>query len=149
MTNKVSRPKTVLLVEDDEDDQFFFIEALSAIENAALYDVVNNGKEAMDRLEGSVIHPDFIFMDVHMPVMNGIECLTAITKNAGLREIPVVILSTVTGIGDLVCKLGAKAFMKKANTGTKLRIQLEEMINLEFIPAGNEAGQTSNRAFIN
>ena len=34
--------KSILLVEDDEDDQFFFIEAMSKIENATLYAVAKN-----------------------------------------------------------------------------------------------------------
>jgi CheY-like chemotaxis protein len=54
------RSKSILLVEEDKDDQEFFMEALSEIENATLYDVANNGKEALDRLENSVILPDLI-----------------------------------------------------------------------------------------
>ena len=53
--------KSILLVEDDEDDQFFFIEAMSKIENATLYAVANNGKEAIDWLENSPTLPDTIF----------------------------------------------------------------------------------------
>src|ERR1022692_4204447 len=72
--------KSVLLVEDNEHDQLFFIRALSEIENATLYDIANNGKEAHDKLENPVILPDHIFLDLNMPVMDGIECLTEIIK---------------------------------------------------------------------
>ena len=41
------KAKTILLVDDDEDDQLFFIKALSEIDNATLYTVANNGKEAL------------------------------------------------------------------------------------------------------
>ena len=70
------KPKYILLVDDDIDDQEFFIDALGAIENANLFGVANNGKEALALLANSVPLPDHIFMDFNMPVMNGIECLT-------------------------------------------------------------------------
>ena len=125
--------KNIFLVDDDLDDQFFFIEALSEIENATLYDVANNGKEALDRLKDSVILPGLIFMDINMPVMNGIECLSEIIKNPQIRNIPVVMLTTDTGQAELACKLGARAFLTKPSNGKILRKQLEQMINLDFV----------------
>ena len=41
--------KNIFPVEDDIDDQGFFIEALSNIQNAKLCGVANNGKEANQR----------------------------------------------------------------------------------------------------
>src|SRR4249919_2109798 len=105
------------------------MEALSEIENATLYDVANNGKEALDRLENSVILPDLIFMDINMPVMNGIECLAEIIKNPQTRNIPVVILSTETKQSALVQTLGAKAFISKPSNGEVLLEKLEQMIH--------------------
>lgn len=134
--------KNIFLVDDDTDDQLFFIEALSGIENATLYDVANNGQEALYRLEHSLILPDLIFMDINMPVMNGIECLSAIIKNPQIRNIPVVILTTATGEIELVRKIGAKAFIKKPEDGKMLREQLEQMINLDFVTDINVANQT-------
>ena len=66
--------KIILLIEDNKDDQEFFMEALSKIENPTLYDVANNGKEALDRLENSAILPHLIFTDIDLPkVMNGVN----------------------------------------------------------------------------
>lgn len=124
--------KNIFLVDDDPDDQLSFIEALSQIENATLYDVANNGKEALERLEHSSSLPALIFMDINMPVMNGIECLSEIIKNPQIRNIPVVILTSDTVQAELVCKLGAKAFLKKPGDSKILREQLQQMINLDF-----------------
>ena len=134
--------KNVFLVDDDTDDQLFFIEALSEIENAALYDVANNGREALDRLENSVVLPALIFMDINMPIMNGIECLSKIIKNPQIRNIPVVILTSDTGQAELVCRLGAKAFLKKPSDSKILRQQLEQLINLDFVADSRIANQT-------
>lgn len=125
-------PKNILLVEDDPEDQLFFIEALSEIKNANLYGVAGNGKEALDVLENSVNLPEIIFLDINMPLMNGIECLTAIMQNPQIKNIPVVIFTTEIGQMELARKLGAKAIVKKTYDGKILRKQLEEVISSDF-----------------
>ena len=134
--------KSILLVEDDEDDQFFFIEAMSQIENATLYAVAKNGREALDCLENSTTLPDIIFMDINMQIMNGIECLTNIMKNPMICNIPVVMLTTSSAQKELVHTLGASAFIKKPWDGKLLYTQIEQMINLDFILDSHIAHQT-------
>ena len=68
--------KTIFLVEDDKDDQTFFTECIEKIQNATLFGIAENGKEALDKLEKSLTLPDMIFMDINMPYINGLECLT-------------------------------------------------------------------------
>jgi CheY-like chemotaxis protein len=139
--------KSIFLIEDDIDDQCFFIEALCEIENTSLYAVANNGKEALDKLNSPTTLPDLIFMDINMPIMNGIECLTEIIKNPQLKNIPVVILSSATEQMEIVHKLGAKAFLKKPPDGKTMRSQLEQMINLDFVTNGQMADQTFQGRF--
>lgn len=133
--------KKIFLVEDDTDDQMFFAEAISEIKNAILFDIANNGKEALDKLKRSAILPDLIFTDINMPVMDGIECLTEIIKDPQIRNIPVVILSTDKGKAELARILGAKAFIEKPSNGKILREQLEQHINLNFIIESNIVNQ--------
>lgn len=136
------KAKTILLVDDDEDDQLFFIKALSEIDNATLYTVANNGKEALDTLENSAIPPSLIFMDINMPMMNGIECLAEIIQNPQTRNIPVIFLSTDQSQIEPARKLGAKAFISKTANVKQLREQIERMINLDFITESHIADQT-------
>jgi len=131
--NTVKPLKSILLVEDDKDDQVFFIEALSKIKKATLYDVANNGKEALEKLKDRDTLPDFIFMDINMPLMNGVECLAAILKNPRTRNISVIILATDTWHTDLLSRLGAKAILKKPIEMKTLQWMLERIINSEFI----------------
>jgi len=134
--------KKILLVEDDIDDQMFFVEAISEIKSAVLFGIANNGKEALNKLKRSVILPDLIFTDIHMPVMNGIECLAEIIKDPQIRNIPVVILSTDKGKAKLAHVLGAKAFIEKPSDSKILREQLEHHINLNFIIDSNVVNQS-------
>lgn len=128
--------KSVLLIEDDEDDQDFFIEAISGIENIRLYHIAKNGKEAIDKLKSSSILPDIIFTDVNMPVMDGIECFLEIIKNPRTTNIPVVFLSSDTGKRALVSQLGAKGFIQKSHDNDTLIKQLAQMISIN-IPSNN------------
>ena len=141
------KAKTILLVDDDEDDQLFFIKALSEIDNATLYTLANNGKEALDTLENSAIPPSLIFMDINMPMMNGIECLAEIIQNPQTRNIPVIFLSTDQRQIEPARKLGAKAFINKTANVKQLREQIEQMINLDFITESHVADQTLRTAF--
>ncbi|MEP7168524.1 MAG: response regulator [Bacteroidota bacterium] len=133
--------KSIFLVEDDKDDQFFFTQALSKIANANLFAIANNGKEAIDKLESSTTLPDIIFMDINMPLMNGIECLAEITKTIKTQHIPVVMLTTDTGSMEVAHQMGAKAFIKKPSNGKILREKLEQMINLDFLADSQIANQ--------
>ena len=121
----------VLLVEDDLDDQEFFIEALNSIENVSLFGIANNGEEAIAILGNPGI-PDLIFMDIHMPHMDGIECLSKIIQTDSIKNIPVIMLSTALHHIDKVKSLGARGFIEKPSDNRVLRSHLERMINTDY-----------------
>jgi CheY-like chemotaxis protein len=83
-------------------------------------------------LARSVYLPDFIFCDINMPVMGGVECLTEIIKSQRTKHIPVVILSSDTGQIELIRELGAIAFIAKPDDSLLLKKQIEVVINLDF-----------------
>ncbi len=135
--------KNILLVEDDLDDQGFFVDAISTIENVELQHISNNGLEALYSLLHSPTLPDLIFMDINMPKMNGLECLAEIIKNPYLKNIPVIMLSTSGEQGAITGALGACAFIQKTETEALLRTKIEQMISQHF-------GQNNHAAtFIN
>src|SRR5664279_5431797 len=103
--------KSILLVEDDVDDQEFFVECLGQIENAVLFGIAETGIEALKKIKNSVTLPDLIFMDINMPEMNGIACLKKLMESPGTRDIPVVMLSTSSSGKEITRELGAKAFL--------------------------------------
>ena len=121
--------KNIFLVEDDADDQGFFLDALSNIQNATLYGIANNGKEAFDMLLHSDLIPDVIFMDINMPLMNGMECLCAIKKFPRTKQhIPVIMLSTAVEQAQLCQELGAKGYIRKPSDLTLLQTELNRLI---------------------
>lgn len=80
------RHKKVLMVDDDADDQLLFANAMQEIDATMHYEIANNGIEALEKLKTFV--PDVIFLDLNMPMMNGMECLAALKKNKMLAQIP-------------------------------------------------------------
>lgn len=129
-------PKSILLVEDDIDDQEFFKDALRSIDNVSLFSIANDGVEAIETLESAVALPDLIFMDVNMPRMNGIECIARLKTNPLMENIPIVMLSTAVWEMDMVRLIGAKAFIKKSGSSLILHEQMEQVIHLDFAHQG-------------
>jgi CheY-like chemotaxis protein len=138
----MKKPRVILLVENDMEGQALFMEAIGEIENASLIAITNNGRQALSRLNNHLRLPDIIFIDIEMPVMNGLECLAEIIKTPELRHIPVVILSTDTRQADVAYKLGATAFIKKTGDIKILRNQLELLINPGAAADRHVANQT-------
>lgn len=138
----MNNSKTVFLIEDDEYDQEIFTYLLSSIDGVVIYDIAGDGKEALDKLQNAETLPDLIFTDLHMPRMNGLECLLAISRKPELQHIPVIMLSTDTSKIEQIKKLGAKAFIKKVGDIEKLRDMITRFIHLDYIRDIDIADQT-------
>ena len=96
-----SRP--VLLVEDDTVDAMTVRRAFRDLKmmNPLVHAV--NGEEALAHLQESTREkPCLILLDLNMPKMNGIEFLESIKADAGLKKIPVVVLTTSSEERDVV-----------------------------------------------
>ena len=105
------------------DDQVLFLESLSTFlrNYAADIEVVGlarNGAEALEK--AAALRPDIVLMDVHMPVMDGVEATgKLIAAHPGIR---ILILSTYD-VDDYVrraLKLGAAGYLLKDISPTEL-----------------------------
>ncbi|MDF2178143.1 ABC transporter substrate-binding protein [Aliiglaciecola sp. CAU 1673] len=79
--------KKILLAEDNEINQMIFTSMMEATEAHVV--VTNNGQEAVDKTADEVF--DLIFMDIQMPVMDGIQACAIIKKH--YPDIPIVALT--------------------------------------------------------
>ncbi|HEX8517216.1 MAG TPA: response regulator [Bacteroidia bacterium] len=105
--------KSILLVDDDQDDKYFFSKALGEIEHEVELTTARHGEEALEKLKTE--QPDIILLDLNMPVMNGIAFLKSIKKNKNLKDIPVIIYTDGLSIFDEneAIKLGAYEVLMK------------------------------------
>jgi CheY-like chemotaxis protein len=88
---------TILITDDDPDDLLFLVESLESRSTLTRCIKKKNGREALDHLriakEKSTL-PDLVVLDVNMPLMSGIEVLSAMKKESGLRDLPVAVMTT-------------------------------------------------------
>jgi len=83
--NMNSRPVSILLVDDDEINNFISIKLIKKVLLNTQITSCLNGKFAIDELlEINRVNPsnlpDFILLDINMPIMNGWEFLDEFTK---------------------------------------------------------------------
>ena len=83
-------PQKVLIVDDvqmfvDLERDYLQLSAVRVL-------TARNGQEALDICRE--LHPELVFMDLHMPVMNGAECCRAIKSDPRLKSIPVVLITS-------------------------------------------------------
>ena len=83
-----------MIIDDDEDDKFFFKEATEGMLNCLKCLFASDGADALSQLRKLEQLPNFIFLDVNMPRMDGKECLKELKKDAILKDIPVIMYST-------------------------------------------------------
>ena len=83
----------VLVAEDNKMNQFYIRQLLSNLKVEV--DIAENGKEAVEIFERDASSYDLILMDMHMPVMNGIEAISKIrkTNKDKLKKVPIVACS--------------------------------------------------------
>lgn len=122
--------RSILLVEDDSDDQEIFIQALRKIRQVTLFGIVNNAREAIEMLRDSLALPDLIFMDINMPMMSGLEYLSAVDQYPRLKKVPVIMLTSADNHREEALKLGAKGFIKKSGKERDFILELENTLDL-------------------
>jgi len=120
--------KHILLVDDDKDELFIFVEALAMTGIPHKCTWAKNGEQALSQLQYLV--PDFVFLDINLPGMNGLQILLKIRQNTRLARLPVILYSN--GIDDRTAEkytaLGATACLKKPDSVTLLASALSSMI---------------------
>lgn len=107
--------KNILLIDDDDDDCEIFLVAIEKALGPGNYNTINQAIKAFDQLNKNQIHPDLIFLDLNMPIMNGVQFLTELKKREHLSHIPVIIFSTSSQIEliNQTKQLGAHDFITK------------------------------------
>lgn len=89
--------ETILLVEDNPDDELLTRRALKKSGISHRVSVVRDGEEALELLLGAEELPRMVLLDLNLPKVNGLEVLRRLRADARTRSLPVVALVSREG----------------------------------------------------
>jgi len=116
--------KVILCVDNDPEDLDIFREAITETKLPLTCVPVLSGMEALSYLASNI--PDFIFLDINMPVMNGREVLKSIRGLRHLDDVPVVIMSTSISDREDLMRQGATECIAKSGNFHDLCLSLKK-----------------------
>jgi CheY-like chemotaxis protein len=122
----------IFYADDDVDDREILFDVVHQIDPSIRCEFANNGREAIDFLTTSHQMPDYIFLDINMPLMNGKACLMELKSHDTLKTIPVIMYSTTIlqeEIRDFYA-LGAMCVIQKPNDIVQLYSTISELFTL-------------------
>ena len=124
----------LFLAEDDDEDIKFFTDIITDISPDIQISVAKNGIELMSLLETEKLLPDFIFLDLNMPIKTGFECLKEIRSSEKWKAIKIVILTTSSQREQVkeVYKMGADLYLQKPNSYSTFRDTLSKCLQMDW-----------------
>ncbi len=119
----------ILNIDDDPEDLDIFYKAVKTVNPLAKCLLARDAKEALNILRDAII-PDYIFLDINMPMMNGKTVLTELRQNKKLEAVPVIMYSTTINPNETeeYSALGADQFLNKHNDFRGLCNALESLL---------------------
>lgn len=111
--------KTILLVEDNPDDEALTLRALKKNNIANEVTVAHDGQEALDYFFGTNaamnLTPAVVLLDLKLPKVSGLDVLQRLRGDERTRTQPVVILTSSKEEQDIVngYRLGANSYIRK------------------------------------
>lgn len=121
-----------LIIDDDQDDQEIFLMCLKAVNGDIDCLALSDPTEAVALLKSSDYTPDYIFLDVNMPKLNGIDCLRLIKNIERLQYSKIYIYSTTSegNAREQSREIGADDFIVKPAKTSELKDKLATIFNL-------------------
>jgi two-component system, response regulator len=109
--------KTILLVEDNPDDEEFTLRSLHRANVSNEIVVARDGSEALDYLFGQgayagrdlSVMPAVVLLDLKLPKLGGIDVLRRMRAEPATRLVPVVVLTSSSEEEDMIDSYGAGA----------------------------------------
>jgi two-component system response regulator len=115
--------KTILLVEDNRDDEELTLRALRKANIANEVFIARDGQEALDFMFCAGAHagrdpeamPGVILLDLKLPKLNGIDVLHRLRSDPRTRFVPVVVLTSSSQDEDMLrsYESGANSYVRK------------------------------------
>ena len=115
----------IVCVDDDPDDREIFRDIIREIDSKIELHIACECEDAIHMVSNAELLPDFIFLDMNMPKIDGFECLRILKSIDRIKSVPVIICTTAStkeqrrkaielGAHDLILKESSYGKMKDA-----------------------------------
>ena len=121
--NAIASPKTILLVEDNPDDEALAIRALKRHHVSNQVIVAHDGVEALEYLFCTGMYaerdisfkPTVVLLDLKLPRVDGLEVLRRLREDDRTKLLPIVVLTTSSEEQDMLnsYSLGCNSYIRK------------------------------------
>ena len=124
----------ILLADDDDDDRILFEDAASDTGYPFRFNSVKDGNELLRTLRLQELLPHLVFLDLNMPIKNGMDCLLEIRSEELLKEINVIIYSTSANKREIEesYKNGANLYIQKPVNYSDLKSTLVKVFSMDW-----------------
>lgn len=129
------RKLQIALADDDEDDRQLFLKAMGNLKISTELSLHRDGQHLMDYLYNHIHDlPEVIFLDLNMPVKDGMQCLKEMRNDSRFNDIMIAIYSTSSSEKDIEETFinGANIFINKPNDFSKLKESIAKVIELNW-----------------
>ena len=143
--------KTILLVDDSENDLLLMRFAFKKAEFDTQLQVVHNGEEAIAYLKGEGAYSDrsqypppaVMLLDLNMPMRNGFDVLAWARSQPAFKRLSIIVLTASMRTEDVerAFDLGADSFLVKPGTLDELIAMIRclcDWLQHNHFPPGNE-----------
>ena len=122
---------TILLIDDNSEEHSLFELALKRINVGSQYYSASSCDEALDSIfSRSIAMPDFIFLDIDMPEIDGNGCLSMLKAQSNTRDLAVILYSTKDHEEQIsyMLKHGAVCHLDKSRSFEKFCRELKTIL---------------------
>ncbi|MFX1418709.1 MAG: response regulator [Promethearchaeota archaeon] len=123
-------PRIKVFIVDDDKDILQLYSLHFELNGLKIVGTANNGIKAIKKLKNSIIKPDFIVLDYHMPIINGVETAKIILKID--NSIKIIMISGDSSIKEKALSNGIIDFHEKTNNIQNLCQKIKEIYNFSI-----------------
>lgn len=117
---------TIVLVEDNPDDERLTLRALSKVLPHVPISVARDGQEALDRLlDEAQPLPTLVLLDLKLPKLTGIEVLERLRAAERTRDLLIVVLTSSDEPADV-----RACYQQHANSYLRKPVEFDEFMGL-------------------
>lgn len=112
----------LLVVDDNKVNRILLARGLE--QDGHSVDIAENGRLALEKLRGGSF--DLVLLDIEMPEMNGYQVLETCLQDPELRDIPIIMTSSLDELDSVVkcVELGAEDYLNKPVNPVLLRARV-------------------------